>query len=278
MTAIQIVSDLHLEFRGYNFKNIIKPSAPILCLLGDICACSTDDDWDVYTQFIKYISPQFKYILHIPGNHEYYTTTKNLTKFNTMSYINSKIKRFAKSMPNVFFLNNNTLRLNLNSKNYVFIGTTMWTGILKKNRNEIQNSMNDYCSIYYLNEKPKSEEDKVDWKSIRRYNVEDMSKIHIKSVRYVIKELKNTNPSDNVVILTHHKIYRSKPLYDIISHAYETDLFPNIIKPQKNLKLIAYGHTHVKDDRVIEKVRIVSNPKGYPNQQTKYNNTFIVTI
>ena len=52
MVKIQIVSDIHLEFRGENFNKIIKPSAPILCLLGDVCACGNDGDFLVYKKFV----------------------------------------------------------------------------------------------------------------------------------------------------------------------------------------------------------------------------------
>ena len=60
MVKIQIVSDIHLEFRGENFQKIIKPSAPILFLLGDICACGTTDDFNIYKKFITFISTKFK--------------------------------------------------------------------------------------------------------------------------------------------------------------------------------------------------------------------------
>ena len=55
MLKIQIVSDTHLEFRGDNFKKLIKPSAPILFLLGDICACGESNDFDTYKKFITFL-------------------------------------------------------------------------------------------------------------------------------------------------------------------------------------------------------------------------------
>ena len=52
MIDIQIVSDTHLEFRGDNFKNLIKPSAPILFLLGDISACGSPTSWETYKKYV----------------------------------------------------------------------------------------------------------------------------------------------------------------------------------------------------------------------------------
>jgi predicted phosphodiesterase len=275
MVNIQIVSDLHLEFRGYNFKKLIKPSAPILCLLGDICVCGTNDDWEIYKAFIKYISPQFKYILHIPGNHEYYTNNSTVI---TIPEIDSKIRQFSKTVNNLYFLNNNTVRVVVGKKSYVFIGTTLWTYVSPNNRKYVESMMNDYNSIYFPNEKPKTATEKLSWTPFRRYKVDDMTKLHSKSFKFINKELKKTKSNETVVILTHHKPYRSKPLSDILSQAYETDLFPKLIKPQPNLKVIAYGHTHVRDNKVINGVRIISNPKGYINQQTKFNDTFTIDI
>lgn len=278
MVKIQIVSDIHLEFRNYNFGKIIKPSAPILCLLGDICVCGTKDDWEKYKNFIKNLSPLFKYIIHVPGNHEYYTNNRNITTEDTIQGIDNKLKRFSKAIPNLFFLNNTTLKLNINNKSYVFIGSTLWTHVEQKNRKYVENRMNDYSMIHFNNSKPKNPTDILTWKPTKKYTVDDMSKLHKKSVRYIIKELKNTKPRDIVIILTHHKMYKSKPPTDILSQAYESDLFTSVIKPQPNLKLIAYGHTHVRDDRLISRTRIVSNPKGYPNEPTKFNDAFVVQL
>jgi predicted phosphodiesterase len=275
MVNIQIVSDLHLEFRGYNFKKLIIPSAPIICLLGDICVCGTSDDWEIYKSFIKYISTQFKYIIHIPGNHEYYTNARYV---NTIHDIDLKIRKFAKTISNLYFLNNNTLRISIGKKSYVFIGTALWTGVAPDNRKYVESMMNDYSSIYFPNEKPKTAVEKLSWVPFHRYNVNDMSKLHVKAVKYINKELKKTKSNETVVVLTHHKPYRSKPITDILSQAYETDLFPKIIKPQENLKIMAYGHTHIRDNKVMNGVRIISNPKGYINQQTKFNDTFTIAI
>jgi predicted phosphodiesterase len=272
MAKFQIVSDTHLEFRGNNFKNLIKPSAPILLLLGDICVCGSDEDWEIYKNFITFLALQFQYIFHIPGNHEYYTSNRNITINNTIPQINNKIRKFTKTFNNVFFLNNDTTRLKINKKVYVFIGTTLWSGVAPDNRKFVQSYMNDYNNIHYPNKSKSSE------KLTRKFNITDMSELHVKAVKYIRKALKNTKPNENVILLTHHKPYRTKPITDVLSQAYETDLFPTIIQPQSNFKLIAYGHTHVAVNHTIAGVKIVSNPKGYPSERTGYLPKFTVII
>lgn len=276
MINIQIVSDLHLEFRGMNFKNLLKPSAPILFLLGDICVLGTNDDWEVYKEFIKFITPHYKYVFHVPGNHEYYTSNKNITKEDTVSGINCKLKKFAKNISNLFVLNNNTVRLTFGKKTYVFIGTTLWTGVQPKNYKYVENRMNDYAHLHWASEKPKNPSENLLWKPTRKFNIADMTKLHIKAVKYIVKELKKVQPKEIAILLTHHKAVRDKPLSDTLSQAYETDLADLIIKTP--LMLYAYGHTHVKYDKKINGVRVVSNPKGYPNEHTKFDDIFTVTI
>lgn len=276
MVNIQIVSDLHLEFRGLNFKTLIKPSADILFLLGDICVLGTQNDWALYQEFIKYISPKFKYIFHVPGNHEYYTSNRNITKENTVPGIDFKLKKFSKSVSNLFILNNNTTRLNIDKKTYVFIGSTLWTYIEPKHRKYIQNKMNDYAMIWVPNEKSKNIFSRSPWKPYRHYTVDDMTKLHIKAVRYISKELKNIKPDEIAILLTHHKPIRTKPTKDIITHAYETDLTNLIIKPP--LSVACHGHTHEAMDIHVNGVHILSNPKGYIHERTNYKNSFIFTV
>eukprot|EP00002_Diphylleia_rotans_P007108 TRINITY_DN1659_c0_g1_i6.p1 TRINITY_DN1659_c0_g1~~TRINITY_DN1659_c0_g1_i6.p1 ORF type:complete len:329 (-),score=57.39 TRINITY_DN1659_c0_g1_i6:960-1946(-) len=68
---IQIVSDLHLEFysaRGVDFSELIQPACPYVALLGDITVI--EKTMKIFDEFLKYISPKFKKIFVLAGNHE----------------------------------------------------------------------------------------------------------------------------------------------------------------------------------------------------------------
>jgi UDP-2,3-diacylglucosamine pyrophosphatase LpxH len=263
---MQVASDLHLEFRGTNFRGLIRPSAPILCLLGDICACGTVNDFAVYKAFMSYIAPRFKYVFHIPGNHEYYTVgNTNVTYDDTVPGIDAKIRTFLKTLPNVFYLNNDVVRMTINAKKYVFIGTALWSYVPIKYRKKINGIMNDYNSIWVpANGK------------VRRYTVDDMSKLHEASVRFINRSVKKLKRNEHGILLTHHKPYLT-PNIDrtLLSHAYESDIIPHITGI-KRVDTVVYGHTHVADDRHINGVRVISNPKGYPSQKTLYKNNFTI--
>lgn len=86
------------------------------------------------------------------------------------------------------------------------------------------------------------------------------------------KHQKNTK----FIIFTHHKPYveENKVLSDL-DFAYQSNLNYIIKNP---IILWCYGHTHIKDNIVINNVKIHSNPKGYPHQKTYYENDYMIDI
>ena len=96
---IQVCSDVHLE-RGditkSDFPNIITPCAEILALAGDI----GDPYSPIFEEFIYYCSQQFRYVLFVSGNHEYYqhdipTTDRCIESlfgyYTNVIYLNNRI-------------------------------------------------------------------------------------------------------------------------------------------------------------------------------------------
>ena len=72
MLKIQYASDLHLEYpknRDFLAQNPIQPAGDILILAGDIVTnTGRHKIQHLYDQWQQ----QFKYIISIPGNHEFY--------------------------------------------------------------------------------------------------------------------------------------------------------------------------------------------------------------
>lgn len=73
---IQYVSDLHLEQYkiGGDYSKIIEPVGDILCLLGDVCPIVKEHIW---IPFLKWLNSNFKRILFVFGNHEFFITDSN---------------------------------------------------------------------------------------------------------------------------------------------------------------------------------------------------------
>lgn len=264
MLNIQIVSDLHIEFWGKKQKfNFIKPTAPILALLGDICCCGSNDDFEIFKRFINEIVPLYETIIMISGNHEYYYNPDNNIEpvyENTMQGIDERIKTFFKlTSPKLHYLNNSTIKLNDNKQTYTIIGSTLWSWIPEEQRDFITTSMNDYKYIKIL-----------DSKKIRNLSSNDIANTHMKNFKYIKTQISKAKKAGHkIIIFTHHKPYLS-PEYNpkTISIAYESDLSDLFEHP---VALWAYGHTHIADNSVQGKTWLYSNPKGYPNQKTKYD-------
>lgn len=272
MLDLQIVSDIHAEFWGKKDKfNFIKPSAPILALLGDICCCGSDDDFEIFKKFIHEVLPYYEHIIMISGNHEYYFNPdkKNTVPSvaNTMDAIDLKIKTFFKeTSQKLHYLNNNSMKITVGKHNYLIVGSTLWSWIPDDQREIIQTSMNDYQYIYT-----------IDGKKIRNINATDIANKHLKNYKYIRSQiLKAKKANQKVIILTHHKPYLS-PTYNPASLdvAYESDLSTLMKAP---VVLWGYGHTHVADNTWMDKTQLFSNPKGYPSQKTKYSKSVTVKV
>jgi predicted phosphodiesterase len=271
---IQIVSDIHIEFWGKKNKyNFIKPSAPILALLGDICCCSTNEDFELFKGFINELLPQFEHIILIPGNHEYYFNAIKMTDKptieNTIEMINKKLRQFCNKTKKLHFLNNNSINLKIENQNYQIIGTTLWSNIPKDMYNIIIGLMNDYSNIFVL--------DKIT-ERIRKLCAADVVKLHNQSVKYIKSQsIKAKKNNVKLIVLTHHKPYTCENYDPKTTYcSYETDLKYLLKEP---IIFWAYGHTHSHDNRIINNTRLYSNPKGYPGQKkVGYINNDIIII
>jgi Icc-related predicted phosphoesterase len=265
---IGFTSDLHLEMRRFNFKNIIKMNSDVLCLAGDICACGNPQDFIYLKAFLKYICPKYKYIIHVPGNHEYYSENVNyITKENTIQYINKKLKNLQNEFNNYIFLNNESITLNINSKPYVFLGTILWSYINPRNYEEIEEIMNDYNHIYYIiNSK------------IEKFNVPYMQKLFNKNYNFIKNCIKNLDKNSNCVLITHHKPIILNKSNDIMNEAYETDLSELIANKNSPINYAIHGHTHQQFYKKINNTIFLSNPKGYINQHTLFKKNWVIEL
>lgn len=265
MLKIGISSDNHLEFLGRKFTNIIKMDADVLCLAGDICACGNREDFAIFVDYIKYLSPKFMYIIHVAGNHEYYTAgERNITKWNTMGEINKRLKSISKLVPNYIYLNCEAAVLTIRSKKYVFIGATLWAKVDPQYYSIVEERMNDYSYIYQ-------------WKDgkIVKYTVPEMQKLFHKHVKFLSTAIKKFKGYPCIVI-THHKPIADTIEKDALTQAYETDI-TDVIN-SGTVRAAFHGHTHKPYNKILNRIHYISNPKGYKGQHTHYNDSLVVKI
>lgn len=271
---MQIVSDLHLEFYKNPLDLKLKVSAPYLALLGDICVVGTSIDIKNLEAWLDVYAPKYKLVFWVPGNHEYYTSKKTPM---SIEEINMRMKLLAKKYGNVVFLNNKHYDVEIDEKPYRIIGATLWAYIPEEKEKYALDYLNDYQHIYTYDE---GYTGLITYEKIRRIKPDDVNSMHIKSSKYIYRHIRESLIP--LIIFTHHKPFltdekdpvRSSPKD---STGYETDQITKLLKEErKKIAIWCYGHTHKHFDNIVDGVRFLSNPKGYPGQQTKFENSLVI--
>jgi len=238
---LQIASDLHIEFDAYNANkfNLPKTDADVIILAGDIWNQRKSVDWAAKTA-IKHEKP----VIMVLGNHDYWSTNPNL---KPLTSVLAKIYRRAlhwqhKKVP-IYLLENTSVNID----GTYFLGATLWTDY--DNGNPIsmmvaQTSMNDFNLIGGISGK---------------LTAEHLFNRHKHSIQWLEKYM----DSDSVVITHHSPSLQTAVGKDSgeLMGSYYSDLDYAIHKFKP--KLWVYGHTHISQDMMIDKTRIVSNPRGY---------------
>jgi len=298
--SIQIASDLHIETFDRNkhsskqelWKDVIKPVAPYLALLGDIGNPATEQGWIEYQRFMLYQASRFKLVLIVAGNHEYYNDSFG-DEVLTVLEVKNRIKELCKSNPKLIFMDNKSIVLN----GVIVIGSTLWSHIPVEAKSSVEKGVNDYHLIFL------DEDKKVpaasDWigffpryckgKPVRSLKADDTLSWHRNDLDFIKKELKEAKRLEqNALILSHHTPtfqgtsnpkFRNSP----IRWAFSSDLeymFDNGKKSEYSaMHTWASGHTHWSCDQIINGVHVVSNQYGYTGTaECTYKPAFVLRI
>lgn len=246
------ISDLHLELYKEpvdinQFINISDiTSKDYLILAGDIGNPYQKN----YQELLQSFSKVFHKVYLVSGNHEFYN--------NDIDNTHLQIHKICNNYNNIVYLNNSKENLVFGKNNIKIIGTTLWTKLTKKDL-IVTRIMNDY-------------------KMIKNFDYELNNKLHNEAVKFLEKELEEDIPT---IVITHHL-----PSICLIDKKYKThscnkgfysDLH-YLIKPP--ICAWVCGHTHLPKKMEINKVSLYLNPKGYPNENTKFstNEKFIINI
>ena len=252
---IQIASDLHLEFpenRDFLEKNPIIPKAKILLLAGDIVS---DNKRDKAEFFFKKWQNDFKLIIEVPGNHDYYGGT-----------ISSVLPSWHELAPNHVKMNNTGQTF----YGIKFICSTLWSYVPSQSETYTHRSINDYHQI-----RKKSPDD------MRNLTVKDTNEFNKISVAYLYEELQK--PFDGkIVVLTHHlpsnKCISPKFYNSPLNPAFVNSL-DDLIQFNQQISLWVHGHSHDFRDIKIGNTRVVRNPLGYVEHEgITFKKDFVVKI
>lgn len=237
---IQVTSDIHLEFMGYDYDLEIT-DADVVVFAGDIGVGVRHAEW-----FEKELERHDKPFVYVMGNHEFY--------HQNMQEIRAYWQAFADNYPNFNLLDNSTAIID----GTVFVGGTLWTNLDGGNPNSefmINEALNDFISI----SKDETGE---------RFRAGDSAKEFDITFDYIkmIHEMRHAD--DRLVIVTHHSpsFHSTSPMFkgSAINGAFASDL--NWFLGNSKANLWIHGHMHNESDYILGDTRIVANPKGYPNE------------
>jgi predicted phosphohydrolase len=232
---IQFCSDLHLEFpenAQLLRQQPLQAQAPILILGGDILPFP---QFPNFNWFLDSISDTFEQVYWIPGNHEYY--------FDDASRRSGAF--FESIRTNVHLCNQFKLEL----KEMDVLLCTLWSNVLPRYRNLIQQRLTDFHVIQY---------------GRQAFTPEQYTAMHRNDMRFLELELEQKGRKTAVV--THHaptfKQYNPQFQNNPINQAFGTEL-RNLIEHYCPA-FWAFGHTHYNPPAFyVGQTPMITNQLGY---------------
>ena len=289
---IALASDVHLEFGHLDLSN--TDNADVLVLSGDICVASKFGP--NYDRFFQDASRLFKNVVYIMGNHEHYDGDFAKSE----SILRAALERYS----NVHFLEKEIVKID----DVTFIGGTLWTDMNKEDpltMYHVQRRMNDFrivrnsnrmvtrtVPLYELN--PDYTEDgknggkyatkegggliEIGQKKKQEPSTfcpEDAVPEHKAMIEY-IRTVIEGKFDEKFVVVGHHAPSRQSthPRYQhdaLMNGAYSSSL-DEFILDHPQIKLWTHGHTHEDFDYMLGTTRVMCNPRGYINYESKADN------
>jgi Icc-related predicted phosphoesterase len=292
---VSLASDVHLEFGDLELKN--NDGADVLILSGDICVAKyfnnllnggMKDTGLAYRfkDFFQRCSDEFPVTLMVMGNHEHYD--------GDFAKSADLIKEAIVDIKNVHLLDKETMEVG----GVMFAGATLWTDMNNHDEQTLYHvgrSMNDFRIVENSNrlvhhkvpiflkdgEGQYVRDDKGNVIQVREefrtrtsvFSTEDAYEDHQRTIDFLSRAYSGMKEDQKMVVLTHHAPSKlsTHPRYKhevLMNGGYSSDL-TEFITARPQIKLWTHGHTHEDFDYVVGDTRIVCNPRGYINYESR---------
>ena len=232
--AIQIFSDLHLEFRARLPK--ISKEADMIVVAGDVGTSPS-----TVKGFFAWARQETKApIIYVIGNHEYYR--------QIFPDIAESYKSISNEIPDLYMLEHDCIVLN----GIRILGGTMWSFIGDSSAHIVKYSISDYRLIK---------------KNNGTINYTDTTKKWSKFVSWLTQELEKKFDGPTIIVTHHAPSERSVPKKfsgDLLNAAFFSDLEPLVERYQPAMWI--HGHMHDAISYNIKRTMVVCNPRGYPSE------------
>ena len=245
---LAIASDLHLEFGGVALTN--TGAADVLVLAGDICVVR-----QLPLAWFFDVCESFRKVLYVPGNHEYYGSDIDLML--------NRLRFDLSCFSNLHILANETVEIG----EVTFAGSTLWTSIDNSNPLamwDVRQGMSDFSQIHEGTMVGKIH-NHPPYITPQRW-----CKEHEKAVQFLQEQKAD-------VVITHFSpSYQScseEYLGSRLNPGFHTELQDLIINLSPFLWI--HGHTHDRFDYMVEKTRVICNPRGYPEENSNWSLAYV---
>lgn len=260
MIRINPVSDLHVDIRGNALDSMPDVDADVTVVLGDAMAPGT-----LALRRIRQLYPdRDRPLLYVPGNHDFYS---HHDKHNPE--LKTTFEEQLARMPEVaheegiILLQDSSVEID----GVLFVGATLWTDFevrppyvpFTEAVRTATKQMNDYRMIKTGAGRSKD--------MLRPGMTIDA---HKASVVYIEQALADRPAGQACVVCTHHapsprSLLRWPQAMDL-DQCYASDLEARLMTGDAAPELFLHGHIHRRVDyEVGDGVRVVANPRGYPN-------------
>lgn len=234
-----MLSDLHLERRPFEPPPV---EADVVVLGGDVSTGTRGIAW-------ARSWADGRPILYVAGNHEFYG--------HALPGLIDDLRVAAAGSP-VRVLENDELTI----AGVRFLGCTLWSDFAFDGADRRAASMqlcervvNDYSHIAFS-------------RSGRTLAPDDTRAVHVSSRRWLEGRLEQPHDGPTVVITHHAPLIRTRPARAVlraIAGALASDLTE--LMGGHRVDLWIFGHTHRTADLDVRGTRVVSNPRGYPDER-----------
>lgn len=247
------LSDLHLEFADLR-QPLAIPDADVCVIAGDLCRAPANGvHW--LAKHIAHAMP----CVYVAGNHEFYK--------GSIKEALEDGRAAADRFPDVHFLENDSVVID----GVRFIGATLWTDYRIEGSPELamrnaRERINDHRQIA---------KQRNPW---QRFVPEAALRMHERSRRFIDTALK-ADPIKTVVV-THHLPHALSipPRFkgDLLNAAFASDLC-DVIEAGRPA-LWVHGHTHDSCNYTVGDTRIVCNPRGYDDENVKFDPMLVLKV
>lgn len=228
----QIVSDLHIDTKEHqNYQNLIIPVADILILNGDIGSLYKPKQ---FFKFLSYVCSNFKIVLFIFGNHEFYCHKS--TNMKEMHQLKKVIYNISKKLTNLHILDRSSVIFN----DVCVVGCTLWS------------KFNGQLPKYII---------KIPDMTTSQYNY--LHKQDLKYINHMIDYCKINKKK--LLVITHYPPLPNLSKISNKNHKHK-ELYQNNLNYLLSSEFIhtwVYGHVHNNCDFITSQgTRVVGNQLG----------------